>query len=44
MFEEQMNLEYEKISQRDRDSQIKADLELEKLSSQERQTDIKSCC
>jgi hypothetical protein len=41
MFEEQMNLEYEKISQRDRDSQIKADLELEKLSSQERQTDIK---
>lgn len=41
MFEEQMNLEYEKISQRDRDSQIKADLALEKLSSQERQTDIK---
>ena len=41
MFEEQMNLEYEKISQRDRDSQVKADLALEKLSSQERQTDIK---
>ena len=41
MFEEQMNLEYEKIYQRDRDSQIKADLALEKLSSQERQTDIK---
>ena len=41
MFQEQMNLEYEKLSQKDRDSQIKADLALEKLSSQERQTDIK---
>ena len=41
MFEEQMNLEYEKLSQKDRDSQRKTDLELEKLDSQERQTDIK---
>ena len=41
MFQEQMNLEYEKLSQKDRDSQRKTDLELEKLDSQERQTDIK---
>ena len=41
MFEEQMNLEYEKLSQKDRESQRKTDLELEKLDSQERQTDIK---
>jgi len=41
MFEEQMNLEYEKLSQKDRDSQRKTELELEKLDSQERQTDIK---
>tara|TARA_R100000008_G_scaffold17401_1_gene8733 strand:- start:241 stop:2619 length:2379 start_codon:yes stop_codon:yes gene_type:complete len=41
MFQEQMNLEYEKLSQKDRESQRKTDLELEKLDSQERQTDIK---
>jgi len=41
MFEEQMNLEYEKLSQKDRDAQRKTELELEKLDSQERQTDIK---
>ena len=41
MFEEQMNLEYEKLSQKDKDTQRKSDLELEKISSQERQTDIK---
>ena len=41
MFQEQMNLEYEKLSQKDRASQRKTDLELEKLDSQERQTDIK---
>ena len=41
MFQEQMNLEYEKLSQKDRDSQRKTDLELEKLDSQERQTEIK---
>ena len=41
MFEEQMNLEYEKLSQKDREAQRKTELELEKLDSQERQTDIK---
>ena len=41
MFEEQMNLEYEKLSQKDREAQRKTELELEKLNSQERQTDIK---
>ena len=41
MLQEQMNLEYEKLSLKDRESQRKTDLELEKLDSQERQTDIK---
>ena len=41
MFQEQMNLEYEKLSQKDRDSQRKTELELEKLESQEQQTDIR---
>ena len=41
MFEEQMELEFEKINQRDRDSERKVQLEREKLESQEQQTDIK---
>ena len=41
MFEEQMELEFEKLSQRDRDSERKVQIEREKLESQEQQTDIK---
>ena len=36
-----MELEFEKINQRDRDSERKVQLEREKLESQEQQTDIK---
>ena len=41
MFEEQMELEFEKINQRDRESERKMQLEREKIESQEQQTDIK---
>lgn len=41
MFEEQMELEFEKLKQRDRESERKAQLERERIESQEQQTDIR---
>ena len=41
MFEDQLGLEYEKLSQRDKESERKGQLEREKIESQEQQTDIK---
>ena len=41
MFDAQMDLELEKLKQRDRDSERKAQLERERLESQEQQTDIR---
>jgi len=41
MFNEQMNLEFEKLDQKERESRLKAQLELQKLNSQERQTDLR---
>jgi ABC-type Fe3+/spermidine/putrescine transport system ATPase subunit len=36
-----MNLEFEKLDQKDREARLKAQLELQKLNSQERQTDLR---
>jgi len=41
MFDAQMDLELEKLKQRDRDSERKAQLERERIDSQEQQTDIR---
>jgi len=41
MFEEQMELEFEKLKQRDRESERKSQLERERIESQEQQTDIR---
>jgi hypothetical protein len=41
MFQEQMQLEFEKLAQRDRDSERRAQTERERLESQEQQTDIR---
>ena len=41
MFNEQMNLEFEKLDQKEREARLKAQLELQKLNSQERQTDLR---
>ena len=41
MFQEQMELEFEKLAQRDRESQRRAQTERERLESQEQQTDIR---
>ena len=41
MFDAQMDLELEKLKQRDRDSERKAGLERERIESQEQQTDIR---
>ena len=41
MFQEQMELEFEKLAQRDRESQRRAETERERLESQEQQTDIR---
>ena len=41
MFDAQMDLELEKLKQRDRDSERKAMLERERIESQEQQTDIR---
>mgnify|MGYP003109987297 FL=1 len=41
MFQEQMQLEFEKLAQRDRESQRRAEIERERIESQEQQTDIR---
>ena len=41
MFDAQMDLELEKLKQRDRDAERKAQLERERIESQEQQTDIR---
>ena len=41
MFQEQMQLEFEKLAQRDRESQRRAEVERERMESQEQQTDIR---
>ena len=41
MFQEQMELEFEKLAQRDRESQRRAEVERERMESQEQQTDIR---
>ena len=41
MFQEQMQLEFEKLAQRDRESQRRAEVERERIESQEQQTDIR---
>ncbi len=41
MFEEQMELEFEKLKQRDKESERKTQLERERIESQEQQTDIR---
>ena len=41
MFQEQMELEFEKLAQRDRESQRRTEVERERIESQEQQTDIR---
>ena len=41
MFQEQMELEFEKLAQRDRESKRRAEVERERMESQEQQTDIR---
>ena len=41
MFQEQMQLEFEKLAQRDRESKRRAEVERERMESQEQQTDIR---
>ena len=41
MFQEQMELEFEKLAQRDRESQRRTEIERERIESQEQQTDIR---
>ena len=42
MFDEQMKLEYEKINQKQEDSELKAEVDLEKMESDERREDLRT--